>query len=945
MRRDAIIYDLKADGLKCPVGVDNPAPRFSWKMQSDERGWKQSAYQLIVKDGDKVVWDSGKVESADSTAIAYEGQGLRSSAEYDWTVHVWDAHGTQRSAASTFETGLFADDLAGVSWISAGDTQSEGAGAPVFRKSFPLFDEAVSAKLYTSGLGVYEAYLNGKRIGRKLEDGTMQYDELKPGSSEMGARKLYYTYDVTDMLAQRGQNVLSAVVTSGWWTGRIAANYGGKPAFLAKLILQYADGTTRTIVTDSSWKSAMASPVTFADIYDGETHDARISTDWMLPSFDDSGWADAVGNTEFTGELVSGYASTVVVRSDLERAVQSVAIYDGVTGNSTDAYGTVNVVRTADTGEFTLAAGETAVIDFGQNFAGWEKFRVSGESGTKITVRHAEMLNDRNGAHSRGNDGPEGSIYQANLRSARAQTNYILRGGGIEEYHPSFTYYGFRYAEITCDAPVTFHEISGEVVTSVTEDTGFLTTSNADINQLISNIRWGQYSNYLSVPTDCPQRDERLGWTADTQVFAQTGMYLGANENFLHKYMQNLRDSQRADGALPGTSPTGQYQGADWGGFGWADAGVIIPYQLYMMYGDVSVIHENWELMTRYMDYLSTTDKLGGRPVWGDHLSPEDGDAAWMDALAREMLGVAFYAWDALMMEKMASAIGLPDVAEHYRGVYEQEKEFFISRYVNADGTLVRGYQTQCLYALYLDLLPDEASVAAVTEQLTSNIERHNRRMQTGFLGTAIILPALTKIGRSDLAYMLLFQDENPSWLYSVMQGATTTWERWDSYTIEDGFGDAGMNSFNHYAYGAVAGWMFSSMAGIGYDPSAPGFANILFAPRPNEKMKSVEASYESAYGTVTAKSCFEGDRWNYTVTVPANATATVKLPVPSLEGITVNGKKAASLSAADGVAAALLRDGYAVFEVTAGTFSFSVDASARKKSPGARRSSGRNPQ
>lgn len=372
-----------------------------------------------------------------------------------------------------------------------------------------------------------------------------------------------------------------------------------------------------------------------------------------------------------------------------------------------------------------------------------------------------------------------------------------------------------------------------------------------------------------------------------------------------------------------------QYQGADWGGFGWAAAGVIISYQLYMMYGDVSVIHENWELMTRYMDYLSTTDKLGGRPVWGDHLSPEDGDAARMDALAREMLGVALYAWDALMMEKMASAIGLSDVAEHYRGVYEQEKEFFISRYVNADGTLVRGYQTQCLYALYLDLLPDEASVAAVTEQLTSNIGRHNGRMQTGFLGTAIILPALTKIGRSDLAYMLLFQNENPSWLYSVMQGATTTWERRDSYTIEDGFGDAGMNSFNHYAYGAVAGWMFSSMAGIGYDPSALGFANILFAPRPNEKMKSVEASYESAYGTVTAKSCFEGDRWNYTVTVPANATATVKLPVPSLEGITVNGKKAASLSAADGVAAALLRDGYAVFEVTAGTFSFSVDASA----------------
>ena len=339
----------------------------------------------------------------------------------------------------------------------------------------------------------------------------------------------------------------------------------------------------------------------------------------------------------------------------------------------------------------------------------------------------------------------------------------------MEEYHPAFTYYGFRYIQITADAPVSFHGICGEVVTSVTEDTGFIQTSNDDINQLISNIRWAQYSNYLSVPTDCPQRDERLGWTADTQVFAQTGMYFGQNKNFLRKFMQDLRDSQRADGALPGTSPTGQYEGADWGGFGWADAGIIVPYQMYLMYGDSSVITENWSLMTKYMNYLSASGKMGGRPVWGDHLSPEEN--AWHDSLGREMLGVAFYAWDARMMAEMAEAIGMTGAEEKYCRIYEDEKQFFISRYVNEDGTLVRGYQTQCVYALYLDLLPDDASVEAVTNQLVENIERHGRKMQTGFLGTAIIMPTLVKIGRSDLAYILLLQDENPSWLILCDRG------------------------------------------------------------------------------------------------------------------------------------------------------------------------------
>lgn len=386
--------------------------------------------------------------------------------------------------------------------------------------------------------------------------------------------------------------------------------------------------------------------------------------------------------------------------------------------------------------------------------------------------------------------------------------------------------------------------------------------------------------------------------------------------------MQDLRDSQRADGALPGTSPTGQYKGADWGGFGLADAGIIVPYQIYLMHGDCSVITENWLLMTKYMNYLSASGKLGGRPVWGDHLSPEVG--AWYDALGREMLGVAFYAWDARMMAEMANAIGMTEVAEKYHNVYEEEKQFFISRYVNANGTLVRGYQTQCCYALYLDLLPNNAAIAAVTNQLVENIERHGYKMQTGFLGTAIIMPTLVKIGRSDLAYILLLQNKNPSWLYSVRQGATTTWERWDSYTIENGFGDAVMNSFNHYAYGAVAGWIFSSIAGIGYDKDNPGGKNIVFAPCPNILIEMVEASYESPYGLIKTNSYFEEDSWNYKVTVPANTTAIFVIPVLEKEMLMVNGKSAESLSLQiDGVNFLGMINGKAKLEAVAGTFHF----------------------
>ncbi len=793
-------------------------------------------------------------------------------------------------------------------------------GLPVFRKSFTPKGSIVSAKLYTCGLGVYESYINGERVGKLLADGSVEYHELKPGTAEAADRKYYSSYDVTHLLRnQSGEIVLSATMGTGWWTGEIAAYHGDSEAYLCKLLLTYEDGTTEVINTDTSWQVGHASPFLYSDIFGGEDYDARVDTSWMLPAYDAAAsgkdWAPAVINTEFTGEITAWMGSYIQVRKDLVRDVETVTVYKGAKEATSVRYGVINVIATYEDGAFTLNPGETALVDFGQNAAGWEAFTVQGDAGTVLRIEHGEILNDQKGERRRGNDGPGGSLYNANNRSARAATVYTLRGGEPESYHPSLTYYGFRYIEITTSAPVTFTKITGEVVTSVDTDTGWLETSDTKVNQLISNIRWGQYSNYLSVPTDCPQRNERLGWMADTQVFARAGAYLGFSKSFLEKYMQDVRDTQNDHGAYPGIAPGDFVDGAGWGGTGWADAGIIVPYILYEMFGDVQVIRDNWDSMVKYMTYLQRTN--GPHNIWGDWLAYESNDAE-----IQNLLSDAYYAWDCLMMAQMAELLGEKQMAEKYMTYYSRQVKGFQSAYVNEDGTMKRGEQVACLYALYLDLLPNEASVAAVTDQLISNIERNGNRLQTGFLGTKIIMDTLSKIGRSDVAYSLLLQTDNPSWLYSVDQGATTIWERWNSYTVQTGFGDVNMNSFNHYAYGAVADWMFSTMAGINTHPDTAGFKKLLIAPAPDTRIGTVKASYESAYGQITTNSVYTGDTWEFSVIIPANTSAEMRLPVADFDTITVNDQSLDALTeAADGITYVGTTDGVAIFHLVAGTF------------------------
>ena len=1108
----ATVYDMRVEDMVAPVGIDNKTPVFSWKTNASTLGWAQTAYQLVVKKGDSIVWDSGKVEDDKSCSIVYAGEALQSSTEYKWNVTVWNHKGEKKeSGEETFEMGLLStkpfsdakwitykenlpldtvftidfdfiidrynqgfcfsmqdtgtfmmwqvnaylndrvwlrphiksggtwtaypdgpgnmqaidvtdaigysaqdligkkvherivveneivktyfgpdkdnltlaatythfapvelknigfrhfggdvyeiarydnivvtnkdgevmfsedfssDDVAfvateapsvedgmlkyggsgkGEEWVLM---MSEPTGLPAYRKSVEVKPDLVSAKLYTTALGVYETYINGNRVGRRYDDGRIEYHELKPGHTQPNVRVFYNSYDVTWMLNKGEENVLSSVVTSGWWTGDAVGNKGDKTAYLCKMILTYADGSVETIVTDSTWKTENASPVFVGDIFHGETYDARVDLSYMKPGYDDKDWSPVAIRNSYRGKITAWSGSFITVRDDLELTPQSMKVYKGVTKAASGYHGTVKVVGTYKDGDsIKLNPGETLLIDFGQNFAGWEAFTVEGPEGAVISVEHGEMLNDGNGAVSRGNDGPEGSIYNANYRSAKSLTKYILSGDGKESYHPTFTYHGFRYIEITTDQTVTIHSVRGQVVTSVEKETGWIETSDKDVNQLVSNIIWGMYSNYLSVPTDCPQRDERQGWTADTQVFAKAGSYFGFSKSFLTKFLEDMRDSQFANGNYSTTAPRTRFD--EQGTLGWADAGVIVPYYLYMMYGDKTVITEHWASMERFMRYLDTTDNWGGSTVHGDWLAYESNDEQ-----LKKILGVSYYAWVALLMSEMAEVIDKEEAAEKYYNVYLREKEFY-QQFVRANGTLMRGEQSVCLYALYLDLLPNEESVQKVIAQLETNLKRNGYRLQTGFLGTAIIMPTLTKIGRSDLAYTLLLQHKNPSWLYSVDQGATTIWERWNSYTLESGFGDVGMNSFNHYAYGAVGSWMFESMAGIDFDPATPGFKRVILAPKPDTRL-SVKASYDSAYGMITAETTFEGDEWTYKATLPANTTGEVRIPALDMAKCTVNGKAVSDLTLEiDGIVFVENQNGTLIFEAVAGEFTF----------------------
>ena len=820
--------------------------------------------------------------------------------------------------------------------------QTDGStlpGAPMMRKEFTVKSGVKSARLYASGLGIYNAYINGSRVGQIDDDGNFEQDELKPGSTDYKKTVFYTTHDVTTLL-RKGENAIGAEVTSGWWNGGIAhGEFGNKEcAFRGMLIITYDDGSEQTVCTDNTWRSNTNGALRKGDIYNGETYDARLESGWAKAGYDDSAWYATAVSNDFGGNIIAFEGPAIKAVPSLARTPKHIYLYEGTESTGT-AYGMMKEVASYSSDRpINLKSGQTVIYDLGQNASGWVNFTAKGERGTRLRFRFSEMRNET-GDTSRGDDGPGGSLYLINLRSAEASLYYTMKGAAEgESFHPTTTYYGFRFIEVTASQDVTLEKVVGETVTSAVTEKSSLKTNIDVVNQLYSNIMWGQRSNFVSVPTDCPQRDERLGWTADTQVYSMAGLYNGDTRSFYEKWMRDMRDSQNDNGAYPHVAPYSW--GVGFGAAAWADAGIILPWKVYLMTGDKKILRDNWTSMEKYMNWLSTQTGdgykyNGGTTNYGDWVSFVATDSRY--------ISVCYYAYDAQLMAKMAAVLSETEgdnyavKATEYTTLFENIKAEWQTRYLNTNRT--PRFNTQCAYlmALRYNLLPDEESVKRTVKLLKRSIASNGDKLTTGFLGTAILNQTLTQYGLNDEAYTLLLQRECPSWLYSVDQGATTVWERWNSYTKDGGFHkDISMNSFNHYAYGAVAEWMFRYMAGIAPDEAVPGFKHIILAPNTDdrdtlehgqERVTDVDAVVWSDYGHVCGKWTSDGKgNVTYSVTVPANTTATLYMPCPEGCEVTENGVKADD---AEGVTFVKKDDGVKIYNLGSGNYTFSVDVNS----------------
>lgn len=809
------------------------------------------------------------------------------------------------------------------------------AGVPMFRKTFELGGNVRRARLYATGLGVYNVYINGERVGQTDDDGNTLYDELKPGATELKKTVFYTTHDVTALLRE-GKNAIGAEVSTGWWNGAIVHGmYGNKPnAFRALLKVELEDGSTKVIPTDLTWLSNTNGPLRKGDVYNGETYDARLEDGQFMPDYNDNDWFGVAVSNDFQGEIRAFEGPAILAVEGLRRYPQTIQIYEGTKSNG-KTFGAINVVsELSGQNNFTLKAGQTAVIDLGQNAAGWVSFTAKGLTGTKLRFRFGEMPNTT-GDRGRGDDGPAGSVYTENLRSAEATLYYTLRGAAEgESFHPTTTYFGFRYIEVTTSADVELNNVIGETVTSAVEEKTSFRTSHEDVNKLYSNVIWGQRSNFVSVPTDCPQRDERMGWTADTQVFSLTGLYNGDTRNFYKKWMRDMRDAQRSDGAYPVIAP--YHWGVEYASTGWSEAGIIVPWNVYMMTGDKDILRDNFEANERYMQFLTTKSGdgyqyNGSDPIHGDWVAYVSTDGRY--------ISVSYYAYTADLMARTCRALSEEEgdiysqKAEQYEQLFQNIKAEWKTRFLNTSTKIpTQATQCGCLMALRYNLLPDDNSVTKTRAYLHRLIVNNAYKLNTGFLGTAILNQTLTDNGYIDDAYTLLLQRNDPSWLYSIDQGATTIWERWNSYTVANGYGPVSMNSFNHYAYGVVAEWMFQHMAGIVPDEAQPGFKHFVLQPYPDrrtmlrysqKRITFADADFASDYGQIKADwQCDGSKEMTYRVTIPANTSATVKLPISDGLYIYESGVVAEE---AEGVEYIDTVDGYAVFEVGSGSYLFSV--------------------
>jgi len=858
------LYDMTCEYKVDPIGIDSPHPRLSWKIQAAAKDVFQTAYEIRVADdakelkGNAFYWSSGKVSSAESVHIPYNGKELKSGQRYFWQVRIWDNKGNVSpwSKVNFWEMGLLTPSDWKAKWIQyTNETPKTSGPSPMFRKNWNSNKKIKQARLYITSYGLYEAYINGKRVGDAY---------FTPGWTSFHKHLQYQVYDVSS-LVKTGDNAIGVLLGDGWYRGDLMGgrNFWGKDlSLLTQLLIEYTNGEQQLITSDATWKTSMNGPILLSDIYNGETYDARKElAQWSSAEFDAHNWQAALVNDTLSyAHLISSAAPPVKTQEHIKP---------------------VKLI--------TTPKGEK-VIDFGQNLVGWVNFHLKGQAGDSVVISHAEVLDK------------DGNFYTENLRAAKQKLTYILKGGAEEQYHPYFSFQGFRYIKIDgAKDLIDLPNIEAVVLHSDMQQTGTFETSNALINQLQHNIQWGQKGNFLDVPTDCPQRDERLGWTGDAQAFFSTAAYNRDVAGFFIKWLKDVKADQFKSGAIPHVIPY-MFNGEQGGSAGWADVATIIPWDFYQVYGDKQILVDQYASMAKWVQFMTdnSTDNLWNKGWhFGDWLfyipdDDRDGKAAITD---KYLIAQCFYAHSVQLMINAAKVLAKAEDIQKYELLLQKIKEAFLDEFVTPKGRLVSGSQTAYVLALNFDMFP-ETMRAQAANRLVENIKSYDNHLTTGFLGTPYLCHVLSRFGHQDVAYQLLMQETYPSWLYPVKMGATTIWERWDGIKPDGTFQNKDMNSFNHYAYGAIGDWMYKNIAGIVPSENAPGYKEFTIAPKPGGGITAAKASFESVYGKISSDWQLHGDNMQLLVEVPPNTKA--KLVFPDVVAGTVKDEKGKQVAEED---------------------------------------------
>lgn len=881
------VQNPRIENLTNPIGLDVTQPRFGWQLAAERRNVLQTAYEIQVAasaadlaGGKKLLWTSGKTPSDASVWVPYGGPALLSGKKYWWQVRVWDNAGNPSawSEPAFWQMGLLTAADWKAKWISMAAPEDSARASSMFRKEFSMKKKVASATAYITAHGLYEAQINGQRVGQ---------DYLAPGWTAYQKRLQYQAYDVTSLL-KNGSNTVGATLGNGWWRGYIgwvtAKNfYGPDASLLLQLDIEYTDGSRETIGSDGTWKCSTYGPIRNSEIYHGETYDARLEQlGWSSPGFNDSKWSNAAVQDFSKQTLIGTYNEPI---------------------RKHETFQPVKIFRTPK--------GEL-VADFGQNLVGWVEMKAQGKSGDRITLQFAEVLDK------------QGNFYTANLRAARCTDTWILKGGEEERFEPHFTFHGFRYAKIEgYPGDLKPENLTAVALYSAMRPAGSFASSDSLINQLQHNIQWGQRGNFLDVPTDCPQRDERLGWTGDAQAFSRTAVFNFDAHNFFAKWLKDVAADQQPDGMVPWVIPN-VLRPRNGASAGWADAATIIPWNMWLAYGDRRILEDQYPSMKAWVEYMraqSKNDLWNTGEHYGDWLfyskkDDNDGRSAVTD---KYLIAQCFYAHSTQLLIQAAQVLGKTDEVAAYTELLKKVKTAYLNEYVTPNGRPLSPTQTAYVLALQFDMLPENQREQAA-KNLAANIKSYGDHLTTGFLGTPYLCHVLTRFGYNDLAYKLLNQKTYPSWLYPVTRGATTIWERWDGIRPDSSFQAITMNSFNHYAYGAIGDWMYRVMAGL--DTDEPGYKTLRIQPRPGGGFTQASAALQTLYGPAASRWQLDGKNLTLDVEIPANTTATVLVPTADAATITEGGKPLASLPE---IKVLGTESGYVVLRIGSGKYRFGV--------------------